>query len=238
MIYVKSILVGAVTSVLSIMLFALLPAIAMGIINSSEDGAWLVDHTTIMIVAMLGFLVGFTSMFRGRLKKTSNAVLKVTPSVKVDIAGISFRVRCGSTCIRSSGMDDKLESRTKVTILTDTYRITGFIELVRGARVNGLHQRRRSFHCDHRCGSSRHRRPAGTPCTFHQFEPRSSRHRHSRRRIRALSHPARAHPARNQFFTESSEYTFAIFTGDVQNGLFKNSVKSRFNEGNYHAVGT
>ena len=75
MIYLKSFLVGAVTSVLSVALFALLPAIAMGVINSSEEGAWLVDHTTTMIVASLGFLVGFTSMFRGSARKFPTQVL-------------------------------------------------------------------------------------------------------------------------------------------------------------------
>ena len=69
MIYIKSILVGAITSVVSVTLFGLMPAIAMGIINSSEDGAWFVDHTTIAIVALLGFLFGFTSMFRRSSRK-------------------------------------------------------------------------------------------------------------------------------------------------------------------------
>jgi hypothetical protein len=32
-------------------------------------------------------------------------------------------------------MADDIETRTKVTILTDTYRIKGFIDLVPGARV-------------------------------------------------------------------------------------------------------
>jgi cytochrome c biogenesis protein CcdA len=69
MIYIKSILAGAVTSVVSVMLFGLLPAVVMGIINSSEDGAWIVDHTTVAIVATLGFVVGFTSMFRRSSRK-------------------------------------------------------------------------------------------------------------------------------------------------------------------------
>jgi hypothetical protein len=50
-------------------LFGLLPAVAMGIINSSEDGAWIVDHTTVAIIASLGFVVGFTSMFRRSSRK-------------------------------------------------------------------------------------------------------------------------------------------------------------------------
>jgi hypothetical protein len=69
MIYIKSILAGAITSVVSVTLFGLIPAIAMGIINSSEDGAWIVDHTTIAIVALLGFLFGYTSMFRRASRK-------------------------------------------------------------------------------------------------------------------------------------------------------------------------
>jgi len=32
-------------------------------------------------------------------------------------------------------MADEIENRTKVTILTSTYRVNGFIELVPGARV-------------------------------------------------------------------------------------------------------
>jgi hypothetical protein len=64
MIYVKSVLTGIVTAIISVTLFGLLPAIAMGIINSSEEGYWIVDHTTVGIVALLGFLFGFTSMFR------------------------------------------------------------------------------------------------------------------------------------------------------------------------------
>jgi hypothetical protein len=69
MIYIKSILVGAITSVVSVTLFGLVPAIAMGIINSSEEGALFVDHTTIAIVALVGFLFGFTSMFRRSTRK-------------------------------------------------------------------------------------------------------------------------------------------------------------------------
>jgi hypothetical protein len=41
----------------------------MGIINSSEEGALFVDHTTIAIVALVGFLFGFTSMFRRSTRK-------------------------------------------------------------------------------------------------------------------------------------------------------------------------
>ena len=69
MIYLKSILVGAITSVVSVTLFGLIPAIVMGIINSSEEGAWIVDHKTIVIVALMGFLFGFTSMFRRGSRK-------------------------------------------------------------------------------------------------------------------------------------------------------------------------
>ena len=67
--YIKSILVGAITSVISVTLFALVPAIAMGILNSSEEGALFVNHTTIGSVALLGFLFGFTSMFRRASRK-------------------------------------------------------------------------------------------------------------------------------------------------------------------------
>ena len=69
MIYLKSILVGAITSVISVTLFGLVPAIAMGIINSSEEGALFVDHTTIGVVALLGFLFGCTAMFRRSTRK-------------------------------------------------------------------------------------------------------------------------------------------------------------------------
>jgi hypothetical protein len=69
MIYIKSILVGAITSVVSVTLFGLVPAIAMGIINSSEEGALFVDHKTIGVVALAGFLFGFTSMFRRSTRK-------------------------------------------------------------------------------------------------------------------------------------------------------------------------
>jgi len=69
MIYIKSILVGGITSVVSVTLFALVPAIAMGIINSSEEAAMFVDHRTIGVVALLGFLFGFTAMFRHSARK-------------------------------------------------------------------------------------------------------------------------------------------------------------------------
>jgi hypothetical protein len=69
MIYIKSILVGVITSVVSVTLFGLVPAIVMGIINSSEEGALFVNHTTVTIVALVGFLFGFTSMFRRSTRK-------------------------------------------------------------------------------------------------------------------------------------------------------------------------
>ena len=69
MIYIKSILVGAITAVISVTLFGLVPAIVMGVINSSEEGAMFVDHTTIGVVATLGFLFGFTSTFRRSSRK-------------------------------------------------------------------------------------------------------------------------------------------------------------------------
>jgi hypothetical protein len=69
MIYIKSILVGAITSVGSVTLFGLVPAIVMGIINSSEEGALFVNHTTVAIVALVGFLFGYTSMFRRSIRK-------------------------------------------------------------------------------------------------------------------------------------------------------------------------
>jgi len=67
--YIKSILVGTITSVISVTLFGLVPAIAMGIINSSEEGAVFVNHTTIGTVALLGFMFGFTAMFRRSARK-------------------------------------------------------------------------------------------------------------------------------------------------------------------------
>lgn len=69
MIYIKSLLVGAITSIISVTLFGLLPAIAMGILNSSEEGALFVNHTTIGTVALLGFLFGCTATFRRSTRK-------------------------------------------------------------------------------------------------------------------------------------------------------------------------
>ena len=35
----------------------------------SGEGVWIVDHTTTAIVALMGFLFGFTSMFRRASRK-------------------------------------------------------------------------------------------------------------------------------------------------------------------------
>ena len=83
--YLKGFLAGSITAVVSVLLFGLLPAIAMGIINSSEDGAWIVDHTTVAIVASLGFLAGFVSMLRRASRKFPTQVWDTS------IAGKPFR---------------------------------------------------------------------------------------------------------------------------------------------------